>query len=428
MSRKMPIPGYPVWHQALLPYLQAPIDKRHHQSEHHGRNPTINLGRSALVIFIVLNSLFFAFFCYKWSGQYRQTLKAFCEEPLCASWLQEAVSELESGRYEKAIALSDSLRKEYPSSSQAKEAARVRSRAQLGLAEQHLGAGRYKEAISCLDELLEDHSSSPEASRARQLYPQAQLGLAEQHLGAGRYKEAISCLDELLEDYSSSPEAARANQLYPQALLGLADQQAKQKEYVASLKTLERIISDHKGTPEASAAYRMRNDVYWMMLGDRKDRCYAEIGKRFPVRVVNKLSSITYRIRDSSERPKNTNFTGLFCNEGEIHVFKPDAFSSTHGLDSLLYHELGHALDAYYLSDSERNAYRQMRNIPMNIPWHNYDSNDFDEYDYERSPNEDFAEVFAVIITGDSWTSHTVYGEIKDRNAMMNWIIQACSN
>ena len=384
MSRKMPIPGYPVWHQALLPYLQAPIDKRHHQSEHHGRNPTINLGRSALVIFIVLNSLFFAFFCYKWSGQYRQTLKAFCEEPLCASWLQEAVSELESGRYEKAIALSDSLRKEYPSSSQAKEAARVRSR--------------------------------------------AQLGLAEQHLGAGRYKEAISCLDELLEDYSSSPEAARANQLYPQALLGLADQQAKQKEYVASLKTLERIISDHKGTPEASAAYRMRNDVYWMMLGDRKDRCYAEIGKRFPVRVVNKLSSITYRIRDSSERPKNTNFTGLFCNEGEIHVFKPDAFSSTHGLDSLLYHELGHALDAYYLSDSERNAYRQMRNIPMNIPWHNYDSNDFDEYDYERSPNEDFAEVFAVIITGDSWTSHTVYGEIKDRNAMMNWIIQACSN
>lgn len=72
-------------------------------------------------------------------------------------------------------------------------------------------------------------------------------------------------------------------------------------------------------------------------------------------------------------------------------------------------HEIGHYVDARYLTDAQREQFMRLRHIPSSLSWQSADR------PWQDRPNEDFAEVFAVLAMPNVQVApETSYGRVQD--------------
>jgi hypothetical protein len=102
----------------------------------------------------------------------------------------------------------------------------------------------------------------------------------------------------------------------------------------------------------------------------------------------------------------------------ERAVYFDPALIDVDELDGVIFHEWGHAYSSEYLDNEEKEAYKVLRDISVDIPWDNFDS-------YYLSVEEDFAEVFAVVFGNVEWSDYTWYGPVDDTEVLKGLIISA---
>lgn len=82
-------------------------------------------------------------------------------------------------------------------------------------------------------------------------------------------------------------------------------------------------------------------------------------------------------------------------------------------LQHVMAHEIGHSVDLLLMDDSARQAVSRLRGYPSELGWEGSSA------DWERRPQEDFAEVFATLVTpGSSQPIATAYGHVTDAEAL----------
>jgi tetratricopeptide (TPR) repeat protein len=94
------------------------------------------------------------------------------------------------------------------------------------------------------------------------------------------------------------------------------------------------------------------------------------------------------------------------------------AVISPEDLDAIIFHEWGHAYSDAYLDGEEKDAYMELRDISPDIPWDDFDN-------YYLSVEEDFAEVFAVVVGNAPWDDYTWYGPVADVDSLREMILAA---
>jgi tetratricopeptide (TPR) repeat protein len=139
-----------------------------------------------------------------------------------------------------------------------------------------------------------------------------------------------------------------------------------------------------------------------------------ELKPSLPTEILECVERLKYQPSSSSEM---SDFMGEYDSSDRTIYFNT-GFISTDDLDATIFHEWGHAYSDYYLDQEEQEEYRDIREILNNIPW-------MDRDNFYLCPEEDFAEVFAVVFGGVEWEGYTWYGPVVNAEELKSFILTA---
>jgi tetratricopeptide (TPR) repeat protein len=139
-----------------------------------------------------------------------------------------------------------------------------------------------------------------------------------------------------------------------------------------------------------------------------------ELKASLPPEILDCVEDLEYGQRSGGQM---SDYVGEFSPSENTIYYNPPLIDVDE-LDGVIFHEWGHAYSSEYLDNEEKEAYKVLRDISVDIPWDNFDS-------YYLSVEEDFAEVFAVVFGNVEWSDYTWYGPVGDTEVLKGMIISA---